>query len=69
MVVLTLGGQTGGGARLLGPLVAQALDADYVDRLILQAVAHDLLGGIVLAGAGDAITVAGFQDVDPDTLA
>ncbi len=42
MVVLALGGQTGGGARLLGPLVAQALDADYVDQVILQAAAQHL---------------------------
>lgn len=42
MAVIALGGQTGGGARLLGPLVAQKLNADYVDRMILQHAARDL---------------------------
>ncbi len=42
MTVVALGGQTGGGARLLGPAIAQALGANYVDRLILQAAAQHL---------------------------
>ncbi len=41
-IVVALGGQTGGGARLLGPAIAQALGANYVDRLILQAAAQHL---------------------------
>lgn len=40
MTVITLGGLTGGGARTLGPIIAQKLDADYVDRLILTNVAR-----------------------------
>lgn len=35
MTVVAMSGLTGGGARVLGPLVAERLDADYVDRLIL----------------------------------
>ena len=34
MAVITIGGLTGGGGRLVGPIVAQQLGADYVDRLI-----------------------------------
>jgi cytidylate kinase len=40
MAVITMGGLSGGGARGLGPLVAQKLGADYVDRLILADVAR-----------------------------
>ena len=35
-----MGGLSGGGGRKLGPLVAQKLGADYVDRLILTDVAR-----------------------------
>ena len=35
MAVITMGGLTGGGGRILGQMVAQRLGADYVDRLIL----------------------------------
>ena len=40
MPVITMGGLAGGGARILGPLVARRLQADYVDRLILADVAR-----------------------------
>lgn len=40
MAVVTMGGLTGGGGRLLGPSVAQKLEADYVDRLILTDAAR-----------------------------
>ena len=40
MTVITMGGLSGGGGRLLGPMVAQRLGADYVDRLILTNVAR-----------------------------
>ena len=40
MAVVTFGGPTGGGGRLLGPEVAQRLGADYVDRLILTNAAR-----------------------------
>ena len=40
MAVVTMGGLTGGGGRLLGPVVAQRLGADYVDRLILTSAAR-----------------------------
>ena len=42
MSVIALGSQTGGGARLLGPLVAQKLEAEYVDRIVLQQAARRL---------------------------
>lgn len=42
MAVVTLGGPTGGGGRLLGPTVAQRLGADYVDRLILTDAARQI---------------------------
>ena len=40
MAVVTMGGLTGGGGRLLGPAVAERLGADYVDRLILTDAAR-----------------------------
>ena len=40
MTAITFGGLAGAGARSLGPLVAQRLEADYVDRLILTDVAR-----------------------------
>lgn len=40
MAVITMGGLTGGGGRLLGPPVARRLGADYVDRLILTNAAR-----------------------------
>ena len=42
MAVITMGGLAGGGARSLGPMVAQKLGADYVDRLILPNVARQV---------------------------
>ncbi len=39
MSVITLGGMTGGGARVLGPLLSEELNADYVDRLMLAEIA------------------------------
>ena len=42
MAVIALGSQTGGGARLIGPMVAQKLGADYVDRIVLQQAARRL---------------------------
>lgn len=40
MPVITMGGLAGGGARALGPAVAEKLGADYVDRLILTDIAR-----------------------------
>ena len=40
MTVITIGGLAGAGARTIGPLVAQRIEADYVDRLILTDVAR-----------------------------
>lgn len=40
MTIIALGGLSGGGARTLGPAVAEAVGADYVDRLILADVAR-----------------------------
>ena len=42
MAVVAMGSLAGGGANLLGPLVAQRLGADYVDRLILTNVARQV---------------------------
>lgn len=42
MAVITMGGLSGGGARDLGPLVAEKIGADYVDRLILADIARHL---------------------------
>ena len=42
MAVITMGGLTGGGGRILGQLVAQKLGADYVDRLMLTNAARHL---------------------------
>ena len=42
MAVITMGGLACGGGRSLGPLVAQRLGADYVDRLILTNVARQV---------------------------
>ena len=38
MYAITLGGMSGGGARDIGPLVAQKLEADYVDRPYYEIV-------------------------------
>ncbi|HBJ33018.1 MAG TPA: hypothetical protein DDY93_16820, partial [Dehalococcoidia bacterium] len=40
MAIITMGGLSGGGARALGPLVAEKIRADYVDRLILADIAR-----------------------------
>ena len=40
MTVITMAALAGGGSRSLGPVVAQRLGADYVDRLILTNVAR-----------------------------
>ena len=42
MTVVTVAGLSGAGPRSLGPLVAQRLEADYVDRLILTNVAREV---------------------------
>ena len=42
MAVIAMGGLTGGGGRLLGPAVAERLEADYVDRLILTEAARHI---------------------------
>ena len=42
MSVITLGGLAGGGARILGPVIAEQLNADYLDRIFLSNVAKDL---------------------------
>ncbi len=42
MSVVTLGGMSGGGARTLGPLIAEALNADYVDRIFLTQLSQEL---------------------------
>ena len=47
MAVVTLGGLTGGGGRLLGPKLAERLNADYVDRLILTNAARHAGVGLV----------------------
>ena len=48
MPIVAIGGLTGGGGRILGPLVAKRLHADYVDRLILTK-ASEKLGATVEA--------------------
>ncbi len=40
MTVVALGGLPGGGARRMGPILAERMGADYVDRLILTNVAR-----------------------------
>ena len=47
MSVITLGGLAGGGARVLGPIIADRLGADYLDRVFLSSVAKEL--GITVA--------------------
>jgi cytidylate kinase len=42
MAVIAMGGLSGGGARSVGPAVAEKLAADYVDRLILANVAKEV---------------------------
>ena len=42
MSVITLGGLAGGGARVLGPIIADRLGADYLDRVFLSSVAKEL---------------------------
>lgn len=40
MTVIALGGLSGAGARTMGPILAERMGADYVDRLILTNVAR-----------------------------
>lgn len=42
MYAITLGGMAGGGARTIGPLVAERLKADYVDRIFLSNIARNV---------------------------
>jgi cytidylate kinase len=42
MAVITMGGLTGSGGRQLGQMVADRLEADYVDRLILTGAAKEV---------------------------
>ena len=42
MPIVSLSGLTGGGARKLGPEIAERLGADYVDRLILTRAAREI---------------------------
>lgn len=42
MSVVTLGGMAGGGARIIGPLVAARIGGDYVDRHLLLEVARQI---------------------------
>ena len=42
MAVIALSGLAGGGARSLGPKIAQKMGADYVDRLILAHVGREV---------------------------
>lgn len=42
MAVITIGGLAGSGARTLGPMVAQRLGYDYVDRLVLTDAARHI---------------------------
>ena len=42
MPIVTLSGLTGGGARKLGPAIAEQLGADYVDRFILTRAAREI---------------------------
>lgn len=42
MTVIAMGGLSGAGARIVGPLVAEKLGLDYVDRLILANVAREV---------------------------
>ena len=42
MAVITVGGLTGSGGRQLGQMVADRLEADYVDRLILTGAAKEV---------------------------
>ena len=42
MAVIALSGLSGGGARSLGPKIANKIGADYIDRLILSRVGRDV---------------------------
>jgi cytidylate kinase len=42
MSVIALGGLWGGGARLLGPVLANKISADYVDQALLLAMTEEL---------------------------
>lgn len=59
MAVVTLGGLWGGGSRLLGPKIANLLDYEYVDRLLLNKVAKDL---------GTSVDVIEIHESRPKTL-
>ncbi len=59
MAVVTLGGLSGGGSRLLGPQMANLLDYEYVDRLLLKKVAENL---------GTSVDVIETHELRPKTF-
>ena len=58
MSVITLGGMSGGGARSLGPMIAEKLGADYVDRIFQSNVPKQL---------GASVEPLQLSDVRPPT--
>jgi len=59
MSVITLGGMTGGGARILGPILSKDLKADYVDRLLLVEIAKRV---------GSSVQALSIKEDRPPTL-
>ena len=42
MKVITIGGLTGGGGRIIGPMIARELGYEYLDREIMTKIANAL---------------------------
>jgi len=42
MKVITVGGLTGGGGRIIGPIIARELEYEYIDREIMTKIAEVL---------------------------
>ena len=59
MSVVTLGGMAGGGARVLGPIIASRIGGDYVDRHLLLDVARQV---------GSTVEVLHEREQNPTSL-
>ena len=59
MSVVTLGGMPGGGARVLGPIIASRIAGDYVDRHLLLDVARQV---------GSTVEVLHEREQNPSSL-
>ena len=63
-----MGGLAGAGARALGPLVAERLGADYVDRLILTSVARHVGATVARSLADNFPSIDTLRQASPEAI-